>query len=77
MSKTTNGTASLFATTQIRQHQHWALSLLLGGLLAFQATSGKAQEAIGSATTVKPQADGRQGRDRRTLSPGSTVFLRK
>jgi hypothetical protein len=74
MRRTTNGTASFFAATQIRQHHNWTLTFLLGGLLAFQATSGKAQEAIGSATTVKPQAEGSQGRDTQTLSPGSAVF---
>ena len=50
-------------------------SLLLAGLLAFQATGGQAQEAIGSATAVKPQADDSQGRDTRTLSVGSMVFI--
>jgi hypothetical protein len=74
MRRTTNGTASFFAATQIRQHHNWTLTFLLGGLLAFQATSGKAQEAIGSATTAKPQAGGSQGRDTQTLSPGSAIF---
>jgi hypothetical protein len=74
MRRTTNGTASFFAATQIRQHHNWTLTFLLGGLLAFQVTNGKAQEAIGSATTVKPQAEGSQGWDTQTLSPGSAVF---
>ena len=55
-------------------HRNWAGILLLGGLLAFPATGGQAQEAIGSATAVKPQADDSQGRDTRTLSVGSSVY---
>jgi len=57
-------------------HRNWAAAFLLGGLLALPATSGQAQEAIGSATAVKPQAEGSQGRDTRTLSVGSTVYSR-
>jgi hypothetical protein len=74
MGKTVIGRTSLFAATQIGQHRSWAAAFLLGGLLAFQATGGQAQEAIGSASAVKPQAEGSQGRDTRTLTPGSAVF---
>jgi hypothetical protein len=54
--------------------RHWVAALVLGGLLALQATRGQAQEAIGSATAVKPQAEGSQGSDTRTLSVGGTVY---
>jgi hypothetical protein len=53
---------------------NWAGLVLLGGLVALPATGGHAQEAIGSATVVKPQAEHSQGRDTRTLSVGSTVY---
>jgi hypothetical protein len=49
MGKTVSGRIGLFAATQIGQHRSWAAAFLLGGLLAFQATGGQAQEAIGSA----------------------------
>jgi hypothetical protein len=52
----------------------WIGALLLSGLVAIGSTSGKAQEAIGSATVVKPQAEGNQGHGVRTLSDGSTVY---
>jgi hypothetical protein len=46
--------------------------LLLGGLVALQSTASNAQEAIGSATSVTPQADGSHG-GTHTLSGGSSV----
>lgn len=52
----------------------WAAAFLVGGLLALQVTVGQAQEAIGSATAVKPQAEGSQGLETRTLSPGAAVY---
>ena len=74
MGKTIIGGTRLFAATQIGRHGSWVAAFLLGGVLAFQATGGLAQQAIGSATVVKPQAEGSQGHDTRTLTPGSTVF---
>jgi hypothetical protein len=47
--------------------------LVLGGLFALQSTASNAQEAIGSATSVTPQADGSHG-GTRTLSGGSSVY---
>jgi hypothetical protein len=52
----------------------YSAALLLGGLLTLQTASGHAQEAIGSATTVKPQAEHSQGTESRTLAAGSTVY---
>jgi len=54
--------------------RHLAAGFLVGGLLVVQATGGQAQEAIGSATAVKPQAKWSQGSDTRTLSVGGTVY---
>ncbi|HEY1746256.1 MAG TPA: FecR domain-containing protein [Xanthobacteraceae bacterium] len=54
--------------------RNWAGALLLGGLLGLPTTSGQAQEAIGSATAVKPQAQDSQGPATRTLSVGSTIY---
>jgi hypothetical protein len=48
---------------------------LLGGLLALQATAASAQEQIGKATSVRPQAEGSHGN--RTLSGGSDVYSRE
>jgi len=56
---------------------HWAAAFLLGGLLALQATASQAQEAIGSATAVKPHAEGTQQGDTRTLSAGSAVYSKE
>ena len=48
--------------------------LLLAGLLTLgQSTSLRAQEAIGSATSVKPQAEA----NARMLSGGSTVYSKE
>ena len=49
---------------------------LLGGLLALQATAASAQEQIGKATSVRPQAEGSHGGNR-TLSGGSDVYSRE
>ena len=51
----------------------WALGILVLGLLALQSTASHAQEAIGSATSVKPQAEA----NARTLSGGSTVYSKE
>ena len=45
---------------------------LLGGLFALQSTAASAQEAIGKATSVRPQAEGSHGN--RTLSGGASVY---
>ena len=50
-----------------------APALLLMGLLVLQSTSSHGQEAIGSATSVKPQAEA----NARTLSGGSTVYSKE
>jgi hypothetical protein len=55
------------------QSQNWIPALLLGGLLALQSTASNAQEAIGRATSVRPQAEGSHG-GTRTLSGGANVY---
>jgi hypothetical protein len=50
-----------------------APALLLMGLLVLQSTNLYGQEAIGSATSVKPQAEA----NARTLSGGSTVYSKE
>ena len=47
--------------------------LLLAALLALQSSASHGQEAIGSATSVKPQAEA----NARTLSGGSTVYSKE
>ena len=50
-------------------------ALLLATGLALQATATNAQEAIGKATSVKPQAQGSHGN--RTLSGGAEVYSKE
>lgn len=51
-------------------------ALLLAGL-ALQATATNAQEAIGKATSVKPQAEGTHSGGTRTLSGGTDVYSKE
>ena len=60
-------------TATINQGGKWALGVLVFSLLALQSTASHAQEAIGSATSVKPQAEA----NARTLSGGSTVYSKE
>ena len=60
-------------TANIDQGGKWALGVLVLSLLALQSTVSHAQEAIGSATSVKPQAEA----NARTLSGGSTVYSKE
>jgi len=55
------------------QGRNWFLMLPLAILFTPQATASLAQEAIGKATSVKPQAEGSHG-GMRTLSAGSNVY---
>jgi hypothetical protein len=57
----------------IDQGGKWAFGVLVLSLLAVQPTVSHAQEAIGSATSVKPQAEA----NARTLSGGSTVYSKE
>ena len=52
----------------------WIYALPLTVLFALQATTSLAQEAIGKATSIKPQADGSHSG---TLSAGSTVYSKE
>ena len=54
----------------------WIPALLLGGLFALQSTAPNAQEAVGKATSVKPQAEGTHG-GTRTLSGGTDVYSKE
>ena len=53
------------------QSRSWILSLVSAAL--FASTSSNAQEAIGNATTVKPQAEANS----RTLSGGAAVYSKE
>ena len=52
-------------------------ALLLATGLALQATATNAQEAIGKATSVKPQAEGTHSGGTRTLSGGTEVYSKE
>ena len=57
----------------VGQRCKWALGLLVLGVIALQSTASHSQEAIGSATSVKPQAEA----NARMLSGGSTVYSKE
>ena len=59
----------------MRSH-NWIPALTLAGLFALQATVSNAQEAIGKATSVKPQAEGSHG-GKRTLATGGDVYSKE
>jgi len=61
------------ATSHVGRRCKWALGLLVLFLFALQSTASHSQEAIGSATSVKPQAEA----NARTLSSGSTVYSKE
>ncbi|HST12489.1 MAG TPA: FecR domain-containing protein [Terriglobales bacterium] len=54
----------------------WVPVLLLAALFALQSTASNGQE-IGSATSVKPQAEGTHEGSTRTLSGGGPVHARE
>ena len=53
---------------------NWIQVLTLAILFALQATPSLAQEAIGRATSVRPQADGIRSGNTRALSGGADVY---
>jgi hypothetical protein len=55
------------------QNRNWIPALPLAVLFALQATAPNAQEAVGKATSVRPQAEGTHG-GTRTLSGGGDVY---
>jgi hypothetical protein len=58
------------------QSRNWIPVLMLGALVALQSTASNAQEAVGKATSVRPQAEGSHGGNR-TLSGGSDVYSKE
>ena len=58
------------------QSRNWIPALPLAVLFALQATAPNAQEAIGKATSVRPQAEGSHG-GTRTLSGGADVYSKE
>jgi hypothetical protein len=57
------------------QSRNWVLSLAI--LFVVQATASYGQEAIGKATSVRPQAEGIHSGSTRTLSGGSDVYSKE
>jgi hypothetical protein len=58
------------------QRRNWIPIFSLAILLALQVTVSHAQEAIGKATSVRPQAEGSHG-GTRTLSGGADVYSKE
>lgn len=56
------------------QRRNLVPALLLGGLFALLSTASNAQQAIGSTTSVRPQAEGSRGG---TLAVGSQVYSKE
>ena len=58
------------------ERRNWIPLFLFVGLFALQSPAASAQEQIGKATSVRPQAEGSHGGNR-TLSGGSDVYSRE
>ena len=56
---------------------NWTPALLLAVVFALQAAATNAQEAIGKATSVRPQAQGTHSGGTRTLSGGADVYSKE
>jgi hypothetical protein len=56
---------------------NWTSALLLTVAVALPATAANAQDAIGKATSVRPQAEGTHSGGTRTLSGGADVYSRE
>ena len=59
------------------QSRNWIPVIPLAMLIVVQATASFGQEAIGKATSVKPQAEGIHSGSTRTLSGGSDVYSKE
>jgi hypothetical protein len=59
--------------SNVGQHCKWAVGLVVLGLFVLQSTASHSQEAIGSATSITPQAEGSHG-GKHTLAAGSNVY---
>ena len=57
-------------------NRKWTAALLLAGVFVLPAPLCNAQEAIGQATSVKPQAEGTHG-GKRTLAPGGNIYSKE
>jgi hypothetical protein len=59
------------------QSRNWVPVIPLASLFVLQATASYGQEAIGKATSVRPQAEGIHSGSTRTLSGGSDVYSKE
>src|SRR5215831_17529678 len=59
------------------QSRNWITTMPLAILFVLQATGSYGQEAIGKATSVRPQAEGIHSGSTRTLSGGSDVYSKE
>ena len=59
------------------QKRNWIPVMPLAILFVLQATASYGQEAIGKATSVRPQAEGVHSGSTRTLSGGSDVYSKE
>ena len=59
------------------QGRFWISALLPAALIALQSTASNGQEAIGSAPSVRPQAEGIHEGTTRTLSGGGSVYSKE
>ena len=59
------------------QSRNWVPVMPLASLFVLQATASYGQEAIGKATSARPQAEGVYSGSTRTLSSGSDVYSKE
>jgi len=59
------------------QSRNWVPVVPLASLFVLQATASYGQEAIGKATSVRPQPEGIHSGSTRTLSGGSDVYSKE
>src|SRR4249919_2392162 len=59
------------------QSRNWIPVMPLASLFVLQATAPYGQEAIGKATSVRPQAEGIHSGGTRTLSGGADVYSKE
>jgi hypothetical protein len=59
------------------QSVNWTPALMVAALIALQSPASNAQEAIGKAVTVRPQAEGNHAGSKRTLSVGADVYSKE
>ena len=67
----------LFKQELDMQGRFWIWALLPAAFIVLASTASNGQEAIGSTTSVRPQAEGTHEGNTRTLSGGGSVYSKE